>query len=198
MLALQEGPITRERLRWDCGETRWQARQNGLRLLSSMLDQRTDWLRRWGVSQVLPGAGNIIPGKVRASLDVRHWSDKQRTAAVRELCEQAKQIASRRGLGTDVKERMNQRAVMMDEHLVNCIEQGMRTLGEAPRRMVSGAGHDAMIMAEQVPSAIVFLRSPGGISHHPDESVRAEDVEKAIRLGVAILADLAAEMELKQ
>lgn len=147
-----------------------------------------------GSVQVSPGAGNIIPGQVRASLDVRHWSDEERTAAVRALCEQAKQIASRRILQAEVRERMNQRAVMMDEHLVNRIEQGMRSMGEPARRMVSGAGHDAMIMAEQVPSAMVFLRSPGGISHHAEESVRADDVEKGIRLGVAILTDFAAEM----
>jgi allantoate deiminase len=67
----------------------------------------------------------------------------------------------------------------------------MRDIGELPRTLVSGAGHDAMIMAEKIPSAMLFIRSVGGISHHPDESVRVEDVEKAIRVGVAMLTDLA-------
>jgi allantoate deiminase len=53
--------------------------------------------------------------------------------------------------------------------------------------MVSGAGHDAMILAERVPSTMIFLRSPGGISHHPDESVRPEDVEHALAAGLAFL-----------
>jgi allantoate deiminase len=50
--------------------------------------------------------------------------------------------------------------------------------------MTSGAGHDAMIMAERVPSAMIFLRSPGGVSHHPDEAVREEDVAHALAAGL--------------
>ena len=53
--------------------------------------------------------------------------------------------------------------------------------------MMSGAGHDAMIMAAKVPSCMLFLRSPGGLSHHPDESVRAEDVSAAVAAGMEFL-----------
>ena len=148
-----------------------------------------------GMLQVLPGAGNIIPGEVRASLDVRHSCDETRTSAVQKICDDAEKIASRRNLAFHFEQQMNQKAVLMDEALVSLIEQAMERIGEAPHRMVSGAGHDAMIMAERVPSAMVFIRSVGGISHHPDEMVRPEDVEKAIRLGVAILADLAKDLQ---
>jgi allantoate deiminase len=47
-----------------------------------------------------------------------------------------------------------------------------------------------MIVAEKIPAAMVFLRSPGGVSHHPAESVRVEDVEAALRLGSAFLEGL--------
>ena len=60
--------------------------------------------------------------------------------------------------------------------------------------MPSGAGHDAMVMAGRVPTAMLFLRSPGGISHHPDEAVREEDVEAALRVGEKFLQRLAAEV----
>ena len=56
--------------------------------------------------------------------------------------------------------------------------------------MNSGAGHDAMIMARRMPSAMLFLRSPRGISHHPDESVLAEDVAAALAAGLCFLEDL--------
>jgi allantoate deiminase len=56
-----------------------------------------------------------------------------------------------------------------------------------PLPMMSGAGHDAMILAQRVPSTMIFLRSPGGISHHPDESVRVEDVENALAAGLTFL-----------
>ncbi|HTU46457.1 MAG TPA: allantoate amidohydrolase [Bryobacteraceae bacterium] len=148
-----------------------------------------------GALQVSPGVGNVIPGEVRASLDVRHSCDNTRLAAVQHLRSEAERIAASRSLRVQFEERLNQNAVLMDEHLAGLIEKAMLRIGETPRHMVSGAGHDAMIMAEKVPSAMIFLRSPGGISHHPDESVRAEDVEKAIRLGVAMLADLGTEFE---
>jgi allantoate deiminase len=53
--------------------------------------------------------------------------------------------------------------------------------------MTSGAGHDAMVIAPHVPSTMIFLRNPGGISHHPDESVAEEDVAAAIHMGLWFL-----------
>ena len=56
--------------------------------------------------------------------------------------------------------------------------------------MTSGAGHDAMIIAPHFPAAMLFVRSPGGISHQPDEAVTVEDVEAALLCGSRFLADL--------
>ncbi len=56
--------------------------------------------------------------------------------------------------------------------------------------MASGAGHDAMVLAKKVPAAMLFLRSPGGISHHPDESVLLEDVQAALDAGLYFLKHL--------
>lgn len=147
-----------------------------------------------GKLDVSPNAGNVIPGEARASLDIRHASDETRLSAVEQICTEARRIAARRSLTVHFEERLNQKAVAMDDHLVSVIERAMRSIGETPRRMASGAGHDAMILAQRVPSAMVFLRSVGGISHHPDEAVRAEDVEKAVRLGVVILQELSKEL----
>jgi allantoate deiminase len=143
-----------------------------------------------GALKVSPGAGNVIPGEVRASLDVRHSCDDTRLAAVQAIRTEAERITASRSLAVRFEERLNQKAVPMDQHLLGLIQQAMHRIGETPRRMVSGAGHDAMIMAEKVPSAMIFLRSPGGVSHHPDEAVRAEDVAKAVRAGTAILTGL--------
>jgi allantoate deiminase len=56
--------------------------------------------------------------------------------------------------------------------------------------MTSGAGHDAMIVARRIPAAILFLRSPGGLSHHPDEAIVPGDVEAALATGVEFLRRL--------
>jgi allantoate deiminase len=57
--------------------------------------------------------------------------------------------------------------------------------------MPSGAGHDAMVLAEKMPAAMLFLRTPGGLSHHPDEAVREEDVDAALNVGTAFLESVA-------
>jgi len=64
--------------------------------------------------------------------------------------------------------------------------------------MVSGAGHDAMILAEKVPAAMIFLRTPGGISHDPAESVEVGDVAKAIDCGLHLLDQLASSSQFQR
>jgi allantoate deiminase len=64
--------------------------------------------------------------------------------------------------------------------------------------MAGGAGHDAMIMAAKVPSAMIFLRTPGGISHDPAESVEVGDVAKAIDCGVHLLDELASSSDFQR
>jgi allantoate deiminase len=148
-----------------------------------------------GCVQTKPGASNVIAGEVRVSLDVRHAADATRTRAVEDLIRQAECIAGRRGLSVQQASHVNQPAVAMDAFLGGQIENAVRKSGCTPHRMVSGAGHDAMILAERVPSAMVFLRTPGGISHDPAESVATDDVAKAIECGLHLLDQLASSAE---
>jgi len=145
-----------------------------------------------GMVEAKPGAVNVIAGEARVTLDLRHGSDSAREQAVRSLIRKAEEIAARRGLTVKRKLLVEQQAVAMDPFLVAEIEEAIRKAGCEPHRMVSGAGHDAMILAEQVPAAMIFLRTPGGISHHPAESVGVEDVAKAIDCGLHLLDQLAA------
>ena len=64
--------------------------------------------------------------------------------------------------------------------LFRSLAQAVERSGAFVHRMPSGAGHDAMVLAERLPTAMLFLRSPGGISHHPDEAVLEGDVAAAI------------------
>ena len=137
-----------------------------------------------GKIEALPGAGNVIAGSVRMSLDVRHPSDDVRIRAVNGLLACATHIAERRGLTASSELRLDQPAVAMDQRLVETLASAVREGGYAEHRMHSGAGHDAMILAERMPTAVLFLRSPGGRSHHPDESVIGEDVAAALATGL--------------
>jgi allantoate deiminase len=143
-----------------------------------------------GRVETKPGATNVIAGEVVLSLDVRHASDELRRNAVTELAKQADDICQHRGLSVRSLLGMDQSATAMDPMLTEQIEIAIKSSGCEPHRMVSGAGHDAMIVAEKVPSAMIFLRTPGGISHHPSESVSVEDVEKAIECGLHLLGQL--------
>ena len=148
-----------------------------------------------GKIEAKPGAVNVIAGEVRLTLDVRHSSDEIRTRAVKDLIHEAHVVAARRGLTVGETTLLDQKAVAMDPFLAREIERAIVKAGCKPHRMVSGAGHDAMILAEKVPAAMIFLRTPGGISHDPAESVAAEDVEKAIACGLHLLDQLAASPE---
>jgi allantoate deiminase len=149
--------------------------------------QTTGLVATVGDLRTHPGAGNVVAGQLRASLDVRHGEDAVRHVAVDNLLTAASSIAERRGLTAMSRMQMNQPAVAMDARLCALATEAIRRIGIAPLSMVSGAGHDAMILAERVPSAMIFLRSPGGITHHPDESVRPQDVENALAAGLEFL-----------
>ncbi len=144
-----------------------------------------------GKIEAKPGATNVIAAEARLTLDVRHGSDEIRARAVDDLLRQAQRIAAVRGLSVRESTLMSQPAVAMDPFLTQEIEKAIVKAECPPHRMLSGAGHDAMIMAEKVPSAMIFLRTPGGISHDPAESVAQDDVEKAIACGMHLLDQLA-------
>ncbi|HWC96617.1 MAG TPA: Zn-dependent hydrolase [Candidatus Sulfopaludibacter sp.] len=129
-----------------------------------------------GQLEVVPGAVNVIPGEVTASLDVRHADDGVREAAERRMLR-----------GCQWEERSKQAATPMDAAMVDALGEAVKQCGYRVCRMVSGAGHDAMIVAAKAPAAMVFLRSPGGVSHHPDEAVRTEDVAAALAVGARFL-----------
>ena len=151
-----------------------------------------------GQIEATPGATNVIAGQAHVSLDLRHRSDEIRFRAAAALTILAEQIAARRGLTVRSCELLSQRAVEMDLVLIREIENAMRSIGCQPHRMVSGAGHDAMILAEKVPAAMIFLRTPGGISHDPAESVLTKDAAKAIECGLHLLEQLASSSEFQK
>lgn len=138
-----------------------------------------------------PGASNVIAGRCVATLDVRHAADDVRVAATSRLLGRALEIASRRGLHASCEPCVDHAAVAMDSTLVSKLALAVERSGHPVHRMASGAGHDAMVVAGRMPAAMLFLRSPGGISHHPDESVSEEDVAAALGAGLAFLEELA-------
>jgi allantoate deiminase len=148
-----------------------------------------------GQIEAKPGAVNVIAAEARLSLDLRHASDTIRKESAAGLARLAGDIAAARGLSLQHCVLLNQNAVAMDPFLAAQIEEAIRNSDCKPHRIVSGAGHDAMTLAEKIPVAMIFLRSPGGISHDPAESVELDDVAKALQCGLHLLDQLAASRE---
>jgi allantoate deiminase len=147
-----------------------------------------------GKIEATPNAGNVVAGSARMTLDVRHLQDAIRQGAVDNLVDAANSIAARRGLAIQCTRQMDQPAVSMDERLTAYLADVMEAAGFPAKQMPSGAGHDAMVMAARMQTAMLFLRSPGGISHNPAEAVRMEDVEAALRVMRGFLQRIASEV----
>ena len=124
-----------------------------------------------------PGAHNVIPGRVRTSLEIRDLS----AAKIDRLFEKIKARANRIARRSDTRftfELLDVTAVPapMDERVRSCIMAAARQLGLSHKSMPSGAGHDAQDMARLGPTGMIFVPSVGGISHSPKEFTEVKDM----------------------
>jgi allantoate deiminase len=144
-----------------------------------------------GTISVVAGAANVIPGETVLSLDVRHPLDVKCHAARTRLLALARRIARRRGLTVRWQPTMDHRAVACAPRLTSLLAQSVRAMQGRSLALVSGAGHDAVVMSTLTPVAMLFVRCRGGLSHHPDEYASPADLETALRVVVDFLERLA-------
>ncbi len=140
-----------------------------------------------GRIEALPGAVNVIPGETRFTIDVRAPRDAQRRDAFGDILAASEAIATRRRLTVVHTITYDEPAAVCDAALIEALEAALAAVGVRPRRLPSGAGHDALAMAALCPIGMLFLRCRGGVSHHPAESVTAQDVDIAVRALVTFL-----------
>jgi allantoate deiminase len=129
-----------------------------------------------------PGAMNVIPGRVRFSLDVRAPTDGARADALAAMRERFAAIAQRRGVTLALEPVWEARTAPCDAHLQERLAAAVAAEGIAPRRLPSGAGHDGMALIDIAPIAMLFVRCKGGISHNPAEAVDEGDVAIGARV----------------
>ncbi|MDJ1160163.1 allantoate amidohydrolase [Chelatococcus sp. SYSU_G07232] len=154
--------------------------------------RRPDTVATVGALEVAPGASNVIAGRVDLSLDARAQDDSVRRPMVAAIVASLEVIAARRGVEVAVDLYFDAPATAMDRRLMATLEHAAKTEGMTPRRLYSGAGHDAMAMAGLCPAAMLFVRCKGGISHNPAESITADDADAAVRVLLQAVRDLAA------
>jgi allantoate deiminase len=153
---------------------------------------RTDTVATVGVAQVQPGAINVIPARVDFTLDARSPDDVVRRAMVQDIVSECEAAAQRRGVSFTIEPFMESPATPMDRTLMGQLEEAVKSLGIEPMRLGSGAGHDAVATANLCPSAMLFVRCKGGISHNPAESITVEDADTAARVLLAAVKRIVA------
>ena len=140
-----------------------------------------------------PGASNVIPGAAMLTLDVRHQRDSVRLASGAALQKLGRRIAEARQMKLVWQPVQQTASVPCSPQLSRCLKRAVKSHQRAVATLPSGAGHDAAVMARITPAAMLFVRCQGGVSHHPDESVKLADVHTAIEVLVDFIQTLAKE-----
>jgi allantoate deiminase len=142
-----------------------------------------------------PNASNVIPGEVSLTLDVRHQKDAIRGLAVKRFKKMAGSIARKRGVKVVWQLVQQTSSVACALSLSTLLKRAAQKHERNSITLPSGAGHDAAVMAQITPAAMLFVRCKRGISHHPAESVKAQDVGVALKVMNSFLELLAREHE---
>jgi allantoate deiminase len=140
-----------------------------------------------GKLDVPRSAPNTIPGRVRFSLDLRSPIDAERLKAVEDIEATIAAIAAQRGVIVRLTPGHQAPAAHCDGTLSSLLAAAAESCGATPRRMPSGAGHDAMAFDKIIPFAMLFVRCRGGVSHNPDEFASPADIDSAARVLCAFL-----------
>jgi len=133
----------------------------------------------------------VIPGQAALTLDVRHQKDSVRRAACATFKKIARQIAVAREVKLSWRLVQETASVPCASKLSSLLKRTARKHQSRVVELPSGAGHDAAVMAKITPAAMLFIRCKGGVSHHPDESVKVEDVRVALAVMNDFLQSLA-------
>lgn len=128
-----------------------------------------------GWIEAKPGTGNVIAGDVQFSVDIRAASDDLRTERVGKIVKEITALCEKRDVAVDIDYVHQANSVDCDAEIMRCMQDAMSMHGVDALTLPSGAGHDAAAMAELTKTGMLFVRSKGGISHHPDEYTSAED-----------------------
>jgi allantoate deiminase len=140
-----------------------------------------------GELNVSPNVSNVVPARVTHSLDVRHQDDAVRAAAIVWLCAEADQIAAERKLTLERVLVQETASVACDPDLITRLAAATKSVTGDTMELPSGAGHDAVILSQLCPVAMLFVRCRDGLSHHPDEYVQDEAIEAALRTAVTFI-----------
>ncbi len=146
-----------------------------------------------GVTELHPNLINVIAARAKLTVDLRHTDEAALQRAEHELADFVATLAAAQQLQIETRRLVRFEPVRFDARLVRTIEAAAQARGHATRRMTSGAGHDAQMLARTCPAAMIFVPSVGGISHNPREHTTPEDLARGATVLLDVLRTLADE-----
>ena len=130
-----------------------------------------------GMVQVFPNSRNVIPGRVKFSIDLRNSTDALVDAMAAEVKAFADQVAQEHGVQVHIEMVSSYPAQLFQPECVQAVGRAAAKLGYSHMPAVSGAGHDAVYMAKLAPSGMIFIPCKDGISHNEIEDAKPEHIE---------------------
>lgn len=146
---------------------------------------RTNTVATIGKMNVFPNASNVIAGNVTFTIDIRDIDQEIKDTITKEICEYMDYLSSSRGIKAEYSVTTNDLPRRSSPKMTELLETTCKELDIPYNKMVSGAYHDSLLVAEFAPMAMIFVPSKGGISHDPSEYTSIED----IALGTDVLAN---------
>lgn len=144
--------------------------------------ERRNILATVGKITVSNAASNVIPAQVFCTLDLRSPNKSRLAKAYESLYVLCEEIARKRGIYFEWKLVQEAPSVSCDDNFKQLLQQAIQKSNVEPITLVSGAGHDALIISQVAPVAMLFVKCFKGISHNPLEKVEIEDIAVAIEV----------------
>jgi beta-ureidopropionase / N-carbamoyl-L-amino-acid hydrolase len=141
----------------------------------------------------VPGGTNVIASRVDAWLDVRGTSDESTRSLLAEILDASRAAAAEHGCALEITEESYISTVDFHGALRDRLVGLLAGEGSPAPVLSTGAGHDAGILADEIPTAMLFTRNPTGVSHSPLETATDDDCRIGAQALTAVLRDLAAE-----
>ncbi|KAB2338014.1 Zn-dependent hydrolase [Cytobacillus depressus] len=138
-----------------------------------------------GIIQAFPGGSNVIPSSVEFSLDLRDIDLQRRSNVYGKIVNKVQNVCEKRGLTYRIEKHLDVDPIACSENIVSSLREISKDKGITAPIMISGAGHDAMLMSEITDIGMIFVRCEKGISHQPNEKAEQKD----ITLGTELLLE---------
>jgi beta-ureidopropionase / N-carbamoyl-L-amino-acid hydrolase len=177
-------------LRHDAG---WVAAELAARLREVVAAVGEGQVATVGSIRLEPDLINVVARSAELTVDLRHPEEDCLAEAERQFAALATRVAEAEGVTLATRQLARFAPVQFDQRVIELVERAATVMGHSVRRIVSGAGHDAQMLARMCPAGMIFVPSRGGISHNPAEHTDPEHLVAGAQVLLAVVLKLTEE-----